>query len=230
MVHHNSSGDLGLLAFLSVHHEAERRVEMTDTQPRLERWTFRFLLIAVAAAALGLLLAAPWDVPPVTETAFWNALIAFAVLGIASDSSFLPNPRISTARVGSSVVFVPFLASAMLFLPPWPMVIALVTGLVSQIIVRRKGLVRAAFNTAQYMLAVGLAALVYTTLGGHVGFDSVHLNLRAFAALVIVFFVVNHGTVSVAVSLTTDISLREAWRGITGELWFYDLISSSLAI
>src|SRR6185503_12639416 len=183
---------------------------MTESQPRLDRWSFRLLLAAVAAAAFVLLFTATWHIPSLDDTAFWNALVAFTVLGIASDSSFLPNPRISSARVGSSVVFIPFLASAMLFVPPWPMLIALVTGLVSQIVVRRKSLIRAAFNTTQYMLAVGLAAFVYTALGGHVGFDAVQLKIPAFAALVGAFFVVNHGTVSLAVSLTTDISTREA--------------------
>src|SRR5882762_11125934 len=129
---------------------------MSQSQPNLDRLTFRLLLGAVGAGALSVLLATSWYVPSLGDSAFWNALIAFTILGIASDSSFLPNPRISTARVGSSVVFIPFLASAMLFAPPWPMAIALITGFVSQVIVRRKSLIRAAFNTAQYMLAVGL--------------------------------------------------------------------------
>jgi putative nucleotidyltransferase with HDIG domain len=203
---------------------------MSQSQPDLDRLTFRLLLGAVAAAALGTLVVSPWFIPSLDDTAFWNGLIAFTVLGIASDSSFLPNPRISTARVGSSVVFIPFLAAAMLFPPPWPMAIALITGLVSQVIVRRKSVIRAAFNTAQYMMAVGLGGLVYRTLGGHVGFDTIELNLQAFVALVVVFFVINHGTVSLAVSFTTETSPREAWRGIAGGLLPYDLISSSLAI
>ena len=72
--------------------------------------------------------------------------------------------------------------------------------------------------------------MVYSSLGGHVGFDGVQINFLAFAALVAVFFTINHGTVSLAVSLTTDVSLREAWRGIAGGVLPYDMISSSLAI
>jgi len=203
---------------------------MSQSQPDLDRLTFRLLLGAVCTGAVGILAASPWFIPTLNDTGLWNGLIAFTVLGIASDSSFLPNPRISTARVGSSVVFIPFLAAAMLFPPPWPMAIALITGLVSQIIVRRKSLIRAVFNTAQYMLGVGLGGLVYRALGGHVGFDTIQLNLQAFVALVVVFFFINHGTVSLAVSFTTETSPREAWRGIAGGLLPYDLISSSLAI
>ncbi len=203
---------------------------MSKSQPDLDRLTFRLLLGSVGAAAFGVLLLSPWYIPSLEDTALWNGLIAFTILGIVSDSSFLPNPRIATARVGSSVVFIPFLAAAMLFAHPWPMAIALITGLVSQVIVRRKSLIRAVFNTAQYMLGVGLGGLVYHALGGHVGFDKTQLNLQAFLALVVVFFVVNHGAVSLAVSFTTDTSPREAWRGIAGGLLPYDMISSSLAI
>lgn len=203
---------------------------MAESQPQFDRWSFRILFGVVAASATALLLATEWYVPSISDTGFWNALVAFMVLGIASDSAFLPVPRISSARVGSSVVFIPFLASVLLFAPPWPMVIACVTGLVAQLIVRRKTLVRASFNTAQYMLFVGLGGLVYRALGGHVGFDRVHVNFAAFAALVLVFFIVNQGTVSLAVSLTTDISVREAWTRIAGDSLLYDLVSSSLAI
>src|SRR2546425_3644568 len=203
---------------------------MGESQPQFDRWSFRLLLAAVGVAAITLLFATEWYVPPIANTAFWNALVAFTLLGIASDSAFLPVPRISHARVGSSVVFIPFLASVLLFPAPWPMVIAGTTGLVAHYIVRRKTLVRALFNTAQYMLFVGLGASVYAALGGHVGFDAVHLNFAAFAAMVLVFFVVNQGTVALAVSVTTDISIREAWTRIAGDSLPYDLVSSSLAV
>lgn len=198
--------------------------------PQLDRWSFRLLLLAVGAAALWWLRSGEWFFPSLSDTRFWNALVAFTILGIASDSSFLPLPRISSARVGSSVVFVPFLAAVLLFPHPWPMIIAGITGLVAQVLIRRKELPRAAFNTAQYMLGVGLGAIAYGALGGYVGFDRVEFNATAFAALVIVFFVVNQGTVSLAVSLTSDISLREAWTRIAGRSLLYDLVSSTLAI
>ena len=203
---------------------------MGESQPHFDRWSFRLLLAAVSAAAIVLLFASEWYIPPVTSAAFWNGLVAFTLLGIISDSAFLPVPRISQARVGSSVVFIPFLASVLLFPPPWPMVIAGTTGLVAHYIVRQKTLVRALFNTAQYVLFVGLGALAYTVLGGHVGLDAVRFNFAAFGTMVLVFFVVNHGTVALAVSLTTDISIREAWTRVVGDSFLYDLISSSLAI
>src|SRR5512145_2294977 len=96
----------------------------------------RLLFAALGLAAISLLFASEWFIPPASDTVFWNALAAFALMGIASDSAFLPVPRISNARVGSSVVFIPFLASVLLFPSPWPMVIAGSTGFVAHYIVR----------------------------------------------------------------------------------------------
>ena len=177
-----------------------------------------------------MLFSTEWYAPLVADTAFWNAVVAFTILGVASDSAFLPVPRISSASVGSSVVFIPFLASVLLFAPPWPMVIAGATGFVAHYLVRRKTLIRALFNTAQYILFVGLGALVYAALGGHVGFDAVHVNFLAFVGLVLTFFAVNQGTVVLAFSSTTDISVREAWNRIASQSIVYDLVASSLAI
>jgi len=190
---------------------------MTEKQPQFDRTSFRLLLVVVCAAAATLLAVTNWYIPSFSDRAFWNALAALTILGVASDSSFIPSPRISTSGIGSSVVFIPFLAGVLLFPPPWPMLIACLTGLVSQLIVRRKTFVRAGFNTAQYMLLVGLGGLVYAVLGGHVGFDKVHVSFVPFAAMVLVFFVVNQIAVSLAVYLTTDIPLREAWNKIAGE-------------
>src|SRR5690242_992535 len=109
---------------------------MGEIQPQFDRWSFRLLPAVVGAAAAAMLFVAEWYLPPISDTAFWNSLVAFTLLGIVSDSAFLPLPRISQT-VGSSVVFIPFLASVLLFAPPWPMVIAGTTGFVAHYIVRR---------------------------------------------------------------------------------------------
>ena len=80
------------------------------------------------------------------------------------------------------------------------------------------------------MLGVGLGSLLYNLLGGHVGFDRLIVNIPAFIALVLVFFAVNQGTVSLAVSLTSDLPLRETWTRFARGSLIYDLVSSSLAI
>jgi putative nucleotidyltransferase with HDIG domain len=230
MVFHKSSVGIGVPLSLFDITGGGGEITMSEKQPQFDRAGFRLLLVVVCSAAAVFLGLTEWYVPAFSEGAFWNAVVAFTILGIASDSSFIPSPRISASGIGSSVVFIPFLAGVLLFPPPWPAVIALSTGLVSQLVVRRKTLVRAAFNTAQYVLLVELGRLAYVSLGGHVGFDKVQMSFVAFAALVVVFFVVNQVAVSLAVFLTTDIPFREAWNKIAGSSLLYDLVSSSLAI
>ena len=183
----------------------------------------------VAAASLWLLISnlpelyvpAPWP------SKFWNALATFTIIGIVSDSlSF----KIPVARVTTSVGFIPFIASVALFPQPWPMVIAGVTALVVDAFVRHKPAVRVVFNTAQFMLATGLASLVYTRLGGFVSLDGFDFSFIPFACLVGTFFLVNKGSVALAVSVSSGVSIRESWGRIGRDAIGTDLFSSTLAL
>ncbi len=187
-----------------------------------------YILIAVvASAAAFLLLAGEWQWPGPFPSKYWNALAAFAILGILSDSFFL---RIPFARVSTSVGFIPFLAAMLLFGHPWPMVISGVTAFFVDSVVRRKPAIRVWFNTAQCMLAAGLGGLVYVRLGGSVSLDEFSFALIPFVGLVATFYVVNHGSVALAVSFSSGVSVREAWDRIGGGSLVTDLLSSTLAV
>jgi putative nucleotidyltransferase with HDIG domain len=188
-----------------------------------------YLLVGAVTLASGSLLFLPeWQPVDAFPSRFWNALAAFALLGIVSDSFFF---RIPFAKVNTSVGFIPFLASVAILGHPWPMLISGATALAVDSLVRRKPTIRVWFNTAQYMLAVGLGGLVYTKLGGVVSLDEFSFSLVAFVALVVTFFVVNHGSVALAVSFSSrGVSIREAWGRISGGALVTDLLSSTLAI
>ena len=192
-----------------------------------ERLRIYGLVCAVSVASVCLLVLGEWQLPGPFPSRFWNGLAAFALLGIVSDSFFF---RIPFARVNTSVGFIPFLASVALFGHPWPMVLSGLTALVVDTIVRRKSLIRIWFNTAQYMLAVGLGGLVYTALGGRVSLDQFAFTLIPFLALVLTFFLVNQGSVALAVSFSSGVSVREAWTRVGGGALVTDLFSSTLAI
>src|SRR5256712_10650294 len=183
---------------------------------------------AVTLASASLLVLPTWQPPGPFPSRFWNALAAFALLGIVSDSFFF---RIPFAKVNTSVGFIPFLASVAILGHPWPMVISGLTALIVDTFVRRKPTIKVWFNTAQYMLASGLGGLVYTSLGGSVSLDEFSFSLIPFVMLVVTFFVVNHGSVSLAVSFSSrGVSIREAWGRISGGALATDLLSSTLAI
>jgi len=194
---------------------------------RLLRLRIYVLVGAVTILSVGLLVFADWQNPGAFPSRFWNALVAFAILSIISDSFFF---RIPFARVNTSVVFIPFLASVAVLERPWAMLVSGLTALTVDAFVRRKPPIRVWFNTAQYMLAVGIGSLVYTNLGGTVSLDEFSFSLIPFVALVLTFFVFNHGSVALAVSFSSrGVSVRESWGRISGALPT-DLLSSTLAI
>ena len=184
------------------------------------------LVGVVTLAAAYLLLGPEWQVPSMSS-AFWNGVIAFTLLGIACDTAFL---RISFANVSSSVGFIPFIGSVLVFPHPWPMLIAGATAVVVDSSVRRKPMIRVWYNTAQYMLAVGLGGAVYASLGGPVTMGIFSFKLIPFVGLVATFFIVNSGSVTLAVALSTGVSVRESWSRIVGGALLYDFLSSSLAV
>src|SRR2546430_6521843 len=121
-----------------------------------------YLLTAFLSALAGVVLFLPdWALPVSVQPQYWNGLVAFSVLAILCDSSFLPISRITSANVRSSVAFIPLLASVVLFEHPWPMLMSGLAALVVDAFVRRKPMIRVWFNVAQYMLAVGVGGLVY---------------------------------------------------------------------
>ncbi len=200
-------------------------------RPRLERARIYVLVGVVSLASAGLLFLPEWFLPVPFPPRLWNALAAFAILGIICDSFSFTIPF---AKVTTSVGFIPLLASIVLFQHPWPMVIAGVTAVVVDALVRHKPAVRVWFNTAQYMLATGLASLVYLKLGGLVSIDAFDFSLFPFvvpfACLVVTFFLVNQGSVALAVSMSSGVSVREAWDRICKDAFATDLLSSTLAI
>jgi putative nucleotidyltransferase with HDIG domain len=201
---------------------------MSDTgRQRFESAQTYLFVGIVAAASLWLLMSPVWDVPAPWPSKFWNALATFTIIGIVSDSlSF----KIPVARVTTSVGFIPFIASVALFPHPWPMVIAGATALVVDGFIRHKPTVRVVFNIAQFMLATGLASLVYLRLGGLVSLDAFDFSLIPFACLVGTFFIVNKGSVALAVAVSSGVSIRESWGRIGRDALGTDLFSSTLAL
>src|SRR5947208_4985266 len=125
-------------------------------------------ICAVSGATLWVLAFRAGDIPAPFPSKFWNAIAAFVILGIVSESFSFTIP---VANVRTSVSFVHFIASVALFQHPWPMLIGGLTALVADTFVRHKPLIRVWFNTAQFMLASGLCAWVYTALGGSVSLE-----------------------------------------------------------
>src|SRR5712671_6894473 len=201
---------------------------MTESlRRRLQQALIYAYISAVSVATLSLLAFREWDLPAPYPSKFWNAVAAFVLLGVVSESFSFTIP---VANVRTSVSFVPFIASVALFQHPWPMLIGGLTAFVADTFVRHKPFIRVWFNTAQFMLASGLCGLVYTALGGSVSLERFGFQPLPFACLVIAYFLVNHGSVAVAVALSSGVSIREAWDRIGKDALATDLLSSTLAV
>jgi len=197
---------------------------------RLDKLSFRLLILLVSGAAIGIVALPEWVAPNASDAKYINGLVAFLILAIAADSPALQIPRIAFASISSSVVFIPFIASVALFDHPWPALIAGFTAFFVDTFVQRKPFIRAWFNTAQYALAVGLGSLAYRALGGPIGLNEFSFRLTPFLALVTIFFLVNQVSVSLAIALSTGVSIRESWTRIIGGSLLYDFVASSLSV
>jgi putative nucleotidyltransferase with HDIG domain len=192
-----------------------------------ERYRIHALVLGVTVLAAWFLTTRPWTLPAEGAATSWNGIVAFAALAILCDTSFL---RISFANINSSVAFVPLMTSIMLFPHPWPMLISGVTAFTVDTFVRKKQAIRVWFNTAQYMLAVGLSTEVYHALNGVMLTEHFSFPILAFLGLVTTYLVVNSGSVALASAISSGVSVREAWNRIIGGSVLYDLFSSSLAV
>jgi putative nucleotidyltransferase with HDIG domain len=221
-------GGLGVPLKLSL--SSLRPASMSNARRREDSHSLRAHLLVGVVSTLALVVAfgLDWQLPSAGQSRFWNAFAAFVLLSIVSDSLFFNIPTIAKAH--ASLAFIPLEATVVLFGHPWPMVIGGVTALVVDTVVRKKPIIRIVFNTAQYMLAVGLAGWVYRELGGSVGLDSFSFLFIPFVAMVITFFLVNQGSVALVVSFSSGVSVREAWGRIGGRALVNDLFSSTLAI
>ncbi len=190
--------------------------------------SFRLYLGLLVVLAAAILATANWGLPEPSASA-WNALSAFAVVCFVSEAYYF-RLRVGRTETQSSVAFIPYIASFLLFQSGWA---SLVTGgsmLVVESGIRRKPVFKVIFNAAQITIAIGLASRLFSLMGGvpSVHADSLRMPPQAVAAAIAVYFLTNSTAVSIAVTLDLGESLRTAWVRIVGASFFYDLFSSPI--
>lgn len=189
---------------------------------------FRTYVVLTAALAIALIAGAGWSVPVAASQAHWNALGAFVVLGLLSESSYF-KLRVGRAETQSSVAFIPFFAAFLLFDTGWVAIVATTSVLFSEAVVKRKPTIRVVFNVSQVAVSICLASLTYHALGGIPSLEGFELRPFAIAAGVLVYFCINSAAVSAAVALDRGEVIWKAWARIGGASLIYDLFSSLMA-
>jgi hypothetical protein len=118
--------------------------------------------------------------------------------------------------------------AALLVLPrDQAMVAAAASTVAAEMLVMRKPPLRAVYNAAQTVLAVGAASWTFLALsGGSRDLVSLvsHLQLLPFMASAVAYYVVNRSAVSMAVAWEQNLSPSAAWRRNFGNA--YELLSS----
>ncbi|GBD32284.1 MAG: hypothetical protein KatS3mg081_1978 [Gemmatimonadales bacterium] len=181
----------------------------------------------VGLGAACLIILAWWD----ASTAVYDVqtllgALLFLLLGLILERS---QHRLALGSAAGSIAFVVYLASAVVFGPFWCVLIAASSLAIAEYLIR-KPVVKIVFNVGQHMLALGLAGLMYTTLGGSVPLDSMDRAAVPYMGLALTYILVNSGVVSGVVALSERRNFGEVWIRNTWGLVGYDLVASALGL
>ena len=138
----------------------------------------------------------------------------------------------------SSISFLPFFATVLLFPPPAAVFAVAATSFPTQLLVHKKPLLRAAFNSSQAVIAIALAVEVFHALGGE---SSVPLSdnllsikgVLSFTGLAVTFFSVNQILVSIGIAFLTGNRVSTIISRVaapSGANLAYDVLVSPIAI
>ncbi len=153
---------------------------------------------------------------------FLQAATVFALLSAVCE--MLAYKKAARSESGS-IAFLPILASVVVA-PGWITVVTVALATTGVQIANKRAPIKALFNVAQVTLWVALGVLVYRQLGGHTLLDrSTSFNLVAFAAILLVFAVLNSAAVAGAIAISEGESFWNLWWGRARVTLFYDLFT-----
>jgi putative nucleotidyltransferase with HDIG domain len=158
----------------------------------------------------------------------WVGISAFIIIGVVSQAAAIDFGAGRQAR--SSLAFIPLLATAIVFPPAATLIAAVVVVGFSEVVTRRAPL-KAAFNIAQVVIALGLAAYAYTWFLG--GGTRHGISLPGTAALVLVFFSTNILLSSAGLSFHRTQPFLQTLRDVVGPRGgnlLYDVLSSPFVV
>ena len=178
--------------------------------------------VAATVLAAGAILAAAWNGAAGDATAERTGVFAFwLVLSLASECFWLETPtRAGMVSMSLAVNF------ASLYVLPWHLVLTIgaLSVCAADLLLHRRGGVRATFNAAQTVLSLAAAVWTLRLLGGReIGTGSGLFLREPIATLTApaVFVVVNTFTVAGAIALQRGQTLWTAWRDNYGFAFHY---------
>lgn len=192
------------------------------------RQTPFFLAVVGAAIASAMMLQTPASSQPEREL---TAVVFIGVLALAAELLAFLMPR----GVVGSISAMPALAGVMIS-PSWYSVVAIAVVVAVAESNRKSEFPKAVFNTAQYGLSIGLAALVYLRLGGIPLYDlsrpglidlTIQAGFPALAAFTVAM-ATNTALVSIAVAIRDNAKLSSVWQSTMLPKIGVDVLSTPL--
>ncbi|UCC83857.1 MAG: HD-GYP domain-containing protein [Gemmatimonadota bacterium] len=192
--------------------------------------------VAVAAVAVAafILLRFPIQVSGFTAWAGVVALVLFSVIGEGLSVR-------GAGRAVFSVALIPTVAAVPLFGPAVAVVSTAISRALAQTVLQKQARIKSIFNTSQFVLAIGVASIVYVALGGPVDYwratvdtDAVDFQTRtllfATAGLVVTYCLINTGLVGLVISLDTGKRVLNIWRQLGPVALAADIPSGFLSL
>jgi putative nucleotidyltransferase with HDIG domain len=198
----------------------------------------RYYVGFTAVLAFGAVLIQDWSVFADFSRRDLAGFSVLLILGLLAESRTLPITVGKRAGSTSSIIFVPLLSSVLLFGPAPTVLLMGLTGFVGEFFVRKKELLRAAFNTSQYIIATAAAGSAFSVKGIGLVPEGVSFNevagsqTLAFLSFWVVFVVLNNSAVAIAVALSEGTKVRKVWWRIVGRSGTnltYDILVSPIA-
>jgi putative nucleotidyltransferase with HDIG domain len=147
----------------------------------------------------------------------------FALIGLVALALAHRLPKGGSGSIG----FIPFM-SALVVAPSLPLVFTVgLADLAAEVLQRRVAL-KATFNIAQYVLAISIATLVFTGLGGVPLVTNATFHFVPFAASFLTFLLVNTVTVSGVMAVSDNRRVLQVWQQVTRGSVLYDFLALPL--
>ncbi len=190
----------------------------------------------VVASALAALFAAASLYNGRTAFPGWWPVATFVFVATLLDSLSV---QLRLGAMGSTS-FIMHMSGALLFGGWWGALIAGASTFLGEILLD-KPVVKIVFNISQRTLAVCLASIMYTVLGGHLppsylgpvavlSSDAVQRDLGVFFVFASVYFLVNAVSVNAVIVLSSGRAFREVWSQNTRGVLGYDIGASVIAV
>ena len=177
-------------------------------------------VVFVTAAAACVSIAALFAYDPGFDPQELNAAAAFFVF--SAFGALLPYAL--SERVFGTVVFVPFLAGAVL-VPTWLSAITTCCVILLAAVVQRRSPIKTVFNAAQHTLATSAGIIAYIYAGGTAAVSGGEISVPAIFAQFICFFLVNSIAVAAVVSSESGEPFLRLWKESTLPGIGYDFLA-----